>query len=147
MHIVYKLIFTNRLLEKTPPYYYIGSKTNCTIVDGKIIDRHGKPYYGSSSIKDWRKIVKTSVIEVEIFYSSEYHEDLLLKEDELIVENNAVKSFEYFNKSRPTINNYADPDYATYKHKITGKTVRLPRNDPDVISGEYLGVTAGIKYS
>lgn len=47
MDIVYWLTFTNRVQNKTPPYYYIGSKRNCTIVNGIIIDDKNHEYWSS----------------------------------------------------------------------------------------------------
>ena len=48
MNIAYKITFTNRLKLNIKPYYYIGSKSNCTIKYGIIYDKDNKPYYGSS---------------------------------------------------------------------------------------------------
>lgn len=39
MNVVYKLSFINRINAKIPPYYYIGSKTNCTFDGTNIIDK------------------------------------------------------------------------------------------------------------
>lgn len=39
-NVVYKLSFTNRIKDLEPPYYYVGSKSNCRFVDGKILDKN-----------------------------------------------------------------------------------------------------------
>ena len=38
MNIVYKITFLDRKENNEPPYYYIGSKSNCVFVDGQILD-------------------------------------------------------------------------------------------------------------
>ena len=47
MNIVYWFSFEDRIKNKTPPYYYIGSKLNCTVVNSIIYDSKGKEYWSS----------------------------------------------------------------------------------------------------
>ncbi|ASD52021.1 homing endonuclease [Pseudomonas phage PspYZU05] len=143
MDVVYKLTFINRIKEGTLPYYYIGSVSNITLIDGKMIKKNGKEYLGSSKWKGYKKIVDSSDIQVELLYTGE---DILIKERDIQIELDVVSNPEYFNLSIATINNYTDSDYATYKHS-SGKCVRLHRNDPRVLSGEYVGITKGLKSS
>ena len=55
MHCVYKITFNNRKNINKFPYYYIGSKSNCTYTNGTLYDKNGnlldKIYYGNTSGK------------------------------------------------------------------------------------------------
>lgn len=42
MNIIYKITFQHRLAQNIQPYYYIGSKTSCTVVEGVILNSKGK---------------------------------------------------------------------------------------------------------
>ena len=48
MNIVYKMTFLSRLENNTPPFYYIGMKTNCSFKDNIILGKNEKPYWSSS---------------------------------------------------------------------------------------------------
>ena len=145
MNIVYKIIFTKRKTEKNYPYYYIGSKSNCEFIDGKIIDKRNNAYYGSSSYKDYKEIVKQNIseIEIEILYFSNDYKDVLNKEHLIQIQHNVVISPEYFNQSYANINNYTDPDYSTMKNLKSGKICKIPSDHPEIISGEWVGLTTG----
>lgn len=142
MNIVYKFIFVDRIENKSPPYYYIGSKTNCTVKDGKIYDlKSGKVYVGSSRHKDYPK---NEVAILEIL--GEYKLDILLeKEKQFQLEVSAKTNPEYFNLEYATISNYCKSGYANYKHIISGKVIRLHKDDPIIKSGEYVGIHKGRK--
>lgn len=144
MNIVYKLIFKSRLERGEPPYYYIGSKTNCSIVDGEIIDKRGKQYLGSSRYPDYKQIIKNEIIELELLHVGD---DVLSVEKQYQLDNNVVKSTDYFNLSIATVSPYNTVGYGAYKHHITGKTIKLPIDDPSVLSGEYVGVSSGCNLS
>lgn len=47
MNIVYWFTFTDRVKNKTPPYYYIGSKHDCTFINGVIFDNRNIEYWSS----------------------------------------------------------------------------------------------------
>lgn len=47
MNIVYKMSFIERIKNKTPPYYYIGSKTNCWFNGHQIVETKTGKYYWS----------------------------------------------------------------------------------------------------
>ena len=141
MNIVYKVIFTQRIANNIKPYYYIGSKSNCIIKDGLIYDKDNKVYFGSSHYDEYDKIVKTDKCIVEILYIADTYSEALLFERDIQIENDVVASTEYFNLSIATINNFTDPEYATYKHIHEGKIVRLKRDHPLVKNGIYVGVT------
>ena len=148
MDIVYKLIFNKRKEKNEMPYFYIGSKSNCHVTDGKIIDKFGKEYYGSSAWENYENIVGDDDVSVVILeeVDGDYN-SLLSCEREQQIKNDVVASTEYFNKSFCQVNTYSNPNYATYKHIKTNKIVRLPRIHPSVLCGDYVGVTYGSKQS
>lgn len=145
MHVVYKLTFNKRKEQNIMPFLYIGSKSNVSIESGIIYDGRGKPYYGSSTYENYSEIVESDEIEVEIIKEFEEYFEALNYESMLQKSLDVVADPRYFNLAIATVNNFTDPNYSTYKHTITGKTVRLQRNHPMVISGEYVGVTKGMK--
>lgn len=142
-HIVYMI----ELLREDLPKYYIGSKSNCTIIDGKIYDKKNKkPYLGSAKDKSLKESIKSGcnyVVHILGTFSS--YEEALVHERIIHIQNDVVASSAFFNRSIATENNFTNNGYATYKHIKTGKTVRLPRNHPDVISGMWVGATKGNK--
>jgi hypothetical protein len=143
MHIVYKLTFNKRKKRNIMPFLYIGSKSNVSMENGIIYDRRGKEYYGSSTYENYSGIVESDDIEVEIIREFDEYVDALNFESMIQKSFDVVADPRYFNLAIATVNSYTDPNYATYKHTITGKTVRLPREHPMVISGIYVGVSKG----
>jgi len=143
-HIVY-LIKINR---ETFPNKYIGSKSNCEVVEGRIFDKSGRPYVGSSTDKEYQNIMKyCSDYAVQILGTFDTFNEAILAERDTHISNDVVASPEFFNKAIATISNYSDPEYATYKHVGTGKVCRLPRAHPKVLSGEWVGVSKGVSFS
>lgn len=140
MNIVYLIKFKVDSL----PNLYIGSKTNCTVVDGKIIDKRGKVYMGSSTDTACKDLIKSGVeTELLILGTFDTYEETIQAERTAHIANDVVADPKFFNKSLAMESNYADPSYATYKHIVTGKKARLPRNHPLVLSGEWVGITKG----
>ena len=149
MNYIYKTIFNSRLKTKTPPYYYIGSKTDSSFVDGKLLENNGNFYFGSSRYKGYKDFIDNDT-KVEILEEYEYidYNKLLQAEKHYQLKVSAKTNPEYFNLSYATdTSNYSNPDYATYKHNTTGKCIRLRRDDNLVKSGIYVGITTGIKSS
>jgi hypothetical protein len=68
------------------------------------------------------------------------YQSALQYERDMHILNDVVASPEYFNKAIATVNNFSDPNFSTYKHINTGKTVRLQKDHAMVLSGEYVGV-------
>lgn len=102
MNIVYKL---ENLDSKLGPRYYIGSKTNCDIIDGEIVDRRtGLVYQGSSanpemvSAKKRGDEFKVIVLEEVIDISK-----LLERENFWITYYNAVECNSFYNLSYATL--------------------------------------------
>lgn len=143
MNIVYRIIFNKRKQMGMMPFMYIGSKSNASIIDGIIHDKRGNPYYGSSCYKDYLQMVEEDDITVEILKDFSEYVDALNYESFIQQKLDVVADTSYFNLNIATVNNFTDPNYATYKHIITGKTVRLPRNHPAVKRGDYVGVSKG----
>ena len=96
MNIVYWLEFSQRIKNKTPPYFYIGSKHDCLIQNGVIIDSHGREYW--SSCKQPRFISALSERpKVKILHICEYPLD---EEEFYHIHYNVVKSPLFFNKAQ-----------------------------------------------
>jgi hypothetical protein len=129
------------------PFLYIGSKSNALVENGIIYDSNGKPYYGSSCYDNYMEMVQADEIEVEILKEFDNYTDALNFESEIQKNIDVVADPSYFNLSIATVNNFSDPNYATYKNTITGKTVRLPKDHHMVISGIYVGVSKGVIFS
>jgi len=143
MNIVYRIIFNKRKKSNIMPFMYIGSKSNASIVNGIIYDKNGNPYYGSSCYENYLKIVEEDDISVEVLEKFDEYVDALNYESSIQKKLDVVADPAYFNLGISTVNNFSDPRYATYKHVITEKTVRLPRDHPAVERGEYVGVSKG----
>lgn len=95
MNIVYWLEFSQRIKDKTPPYFYIGSKHNCLIKNGVIIDSHGKEYWSSckqprfiSALSERPKVKVLHVCEEPLDEEEFYHNHY-----------DVVKSPLFFNKA------------------------------------------------
>lgn len=150
MQIVYKIIFTNRLKNGIKPYFYIGSKSNCSFLNGKMIDSRNKPYFGSPKWRGYSKIVdeNSKNIKTEILFSSEKieYKDLISKELELQIANDVVENPEYFNLAFAQQNSFSAPGFALYCHKdYPEKRVRLQTDNLKVKNGEYVHVNKGRK--
>ena len=145
MHIVYRVIFSDRIKKSTPPYYYIGSKSNCCFDSGLIYDKNKKLYYGSSCYPGYTSFINDSV-KIEVISEFDSYTEALNYEAVIQKSLDVVADVEYFNLSIATTNNFTNPDYASYKHidDFNRVCVRLPRNHPKVLSGEYVGVSKGV---
>lgn len=144
MHVVYKLIFNDRISNNTKPYYYIGSKSFCKVENGVIYDKNNKPYYGSckSTLFLNSLSVETNIV-AEILYSDENYKNCLEMERIFHIENNVVKSTLFFNQAIATIATYSNPDYMTMMNIETKKICRLHK---DEIDDNWVGVSTGRKW-
>ena len=147
MNIVYKMTFLSRLENNTPPFYYIGMKTNCSFKDNIILGKNEKPYWSSSGSSKFMDCLKLEFPLVEILFESENQDDVCKKERELLCEVDARHNPNYFNMTNGTVDpTFHSSDYASYRHKDNMDVYkRLKRNDPLVLSGEFVGTTKGIK--
>lgn len=144
MHIVYLI----QLKRDEFPNKYIGSKSNCSLKEGKIYDSRGKVYIGSSTDKRLKELIDSGTdYSIQIIATFDNYNDALIAERDCHLKLDVVASPEFFNKSVATISTYTNPEYATYKHNTTQKVARLPRNHEKVLSGEWVGVTKGVVLS
>jgi hypothetical protein len=140
MHIVYLI----KINKKSLPNMYIGSKSNCSVVDNRIYCSNNKVYIGSSKDKEYQELMRwCEDYTIQVLATFTTYDEALKAEKHIHMKYDVVASPEYYNKSIATISNYTNPNYATYKHLITGKVSRLPRDHPKVISKEWVGVTSG----
>lgn len=148
MHIVYKLIFLERKKSNQFPYYYIGSKSNCSIKDGKILDKKLKPYFGSSKYKDYNLIVQNNInsLYIEILYEGESYGECVKMERQIHIKENVVMSPEYFNIRIAMDTNYSNPDFCTMKNVASGKVCRVSKDHPDVLNNLWIGTTKGLHW-
>lgn len=138
-HVVYLITFHRDKL----PNKYIGSKSNAMIVDGKIMKNRREAYVGSSNCKLFLEAKDACSYTLEILGSFDNYDEALEAEHNMHVLYDVVASPIFFNKSIARVNNYANPNYATYRHVETGKVARLPREHQGVLNGEWVGVTKG----
>lgn len=100
MNIVYWLEFTQRIKYKTPPYYYIGSKHNCYIDKGVIIDNKfssRREYWSSSELPEMIQALKDERPLVRVLSVCD---DVLSEEEWYHTHYNIPKSELFFNKAK-----------------------------------------------
>lgn len=141
MDIIYKIIFRDRLNAMTPPYYYIGSKSNCEIKGGVIFAANGQEYWGSSRYNDYPFSSEGATAEILKDMSGARYDDIIKEEYSIQKHYNVVESPEYFNLSYATVNTFSEPGYSVYRHKNNpNKIIRLKTDDCLIESGEYIHV-------
>ena len=150
MHIVYKIIFVDRLKENNPPYFYIGSKLDCEVIDNIIFYKNSsRQYIGSSSYPNYKNIYHSQKeIKIEILREVNDPENILLYEKEEQLKYDVLYSNEYFNLSYATNSTYNKKGYAVYKHKDNyKKMIKLKPDDPLVLDGTYIHLMSGFKFT
>ncbi len=140
MHIVYKIIINKLQDQNEVPYQYIGSKSNCEIVDGKIVDKRGSIYTTSSTNKEFKENMKIYGYTVELLYSSEDYEGTIEAENKYQLDNNVLYDKSYANKGIAGINIYTSPEYLTIQDE-NGLSMRIHRDDynPNIHKGNTYG--------
>lgn len=148
MNIVYKISFVKRIHSHTPPFYYIGMKTSCDYKHGKVIDKKGKCYWGSSETTSMKFALQDEVPFIEILFETNSDKMVCEKEREILLSVDAAKNYEYFNLTNGTIDwKFHSTEYANYRHKDYKDVYkRLRKDDPLVLSGIYVGTTNGLKF-
>lgn len=96
-NLVYWFTFESRLKARTPPYFYIGSKTNAKFENGVIIDKRNKEYWSSSEQSDFLSALKIEKPTVKILHMCE---DVLDEEERYHIHYDIPKSTLFFNKAR-----------------------------------------------
>lgn len=148
MDIIYKITFKDRVKNMTPPYYYIGSKSNCDFIDGVIFSKDGSEYWGSSRYSGYPYNTQGATVEVLVDMSGCEYNELIQAEFNIQADNNVVKSEEYFNLAFAAKNTFSEPGYAVYRHKDDpNKIIRLKTDDELIESGEYIHINTGISKS
>lgn len=146
MHCVYKITFLDRIKRNDPPFYYIGSLANYKFENGLLYNKRNRIYYGSSAYKGYKSICKNDNPKVEILYKNNDYKRVLYKEREFHILNDVVRNELYFNLSIACDSyNYHEIGCAIYKHKITGKQVKLRVDDELVLNGTYIHIVKGVK--
>lgn len=142
MHCVYKITFNRRKEDNIFPYYYIGSKSNYSFINGVIIDNRGDEYYGSSNYNGYNQILSDEKdhISTEILFESDNYNKTLEYERDMHIKFNVVLSDEYFNQQIATFSTYSNPEYKTMKNIKNGKVARLLEHE---ITADWKGVSFG----
>ena len=143
-HIVYLIEFTKRKSKNIMPYYYIGSKSNCIFDGTSIIAENNTVYFGSSKADGYNDAILNDTLKVHILGIYDDYDECIKNERLCHIANDVVADPRYWNLSYAMENTFSHPDYATVKHTITGKTVRLQKDHPMILSGEYVGLTKGM---
>lgn len=148
--IVYKFINKTRLKNGTPPYYYIGSKTNCAFVFGKIYDKFNKEYWSSTKNINLKQDLSEDVFEVEVLFIKNKKDETSItfyeREEQLKVEK-SIWNVEYYN------NSYANGKFTTkgkavYVNKHNkGEVLLLDTSDARVLDGTFIALSKGRKAS
>lgn len=74
MNIVYKFV------SKVSGKFYIGSKTECEVVEGKILDKSGKYYFSSCKSEEFWEELEAGHLTLEILEDNVARDDLLKRE-------------------------------------------------------------------
>lgn len=147
MNVTYKLIFKNRIENKIPPYYYIGSKSKCTIIENIIYDKNNKPYWSSSKNELFIQALKEEIPKVEILFTSENYQDAYSKEVELLNLNKVRTNIEFFNILQPNLEQFkfVSGDYISVRHiEFPYIKKRILKNSDEFFSGDWVGITKGL---
>lgn len=134
MNIVYK--FTSKVTGK----WYIGSKTECKVVEGYILNRTGKKYFTSSKDPELIQEFIDGNMELEVLAEKVAREELLDLESEYQKNSNAVKDPMCYNM---VLANQLDHSNCTYTrdckvgkgiYNIYGQTLNEVANNTSVVS-------------
>ena len=148
MHCVYKVTFNERIKRNEPPFYYIGSCANFRFENGILYNKRNHIYTGSSSYHNYKNICKEDDPVIEILYIHDDYRHVLEKEREFQILHDSIKSELYFNlKLANEVFNYHELGTAIYRHKDTGKTIKLKTDDESVLNGTYIHIMKGTKMS
>jgi hypothetical protein len=143
MNIIYRIVFESRFQRNEKPFYYIGSKSNCKFIEGKLF-KGSKEYRGSSKYNGYHNLFETETYHVEVLEILDNHKELIKREYEVQKQHSVVESLDYFNLNYAIDNLFCASGYGTYKSVHNkNKVIRLPIDHPLVLSGEYVGVSKG----
>lgn len=135
----------DRLNTMTPPYYYIGSKSNCKIKGGVIFSSNGREYWGSSRYNGYPFKSEGAIVKVLKDVTGAEYSEIIKKEYAIQKQFNVVESPDYFNLSYATVNSFSEPGYSVYRHKNNpNKIIRLKTDDYLVESREYIHINTNV---
>lgn len=96
MNVVYEFVWTKRMKAGIKPFRYIGSKTNCRILNDVIIDSHDKEYWSSCEQQRFKDAMLEEIPEVRIIASLEI-DDIINRERDEQLKVEARDNEDYFN--------------------------------------------------
>lgn len=145
-HFVYKVTFPRLVSLPDRMCYYIGSKSNATFENGILYDNKRNEYWGSSREATYKSILLEEEKTIEILFFTDNYAECLAKERDFHLKYDVVTDKKYFNKTIACDKStYTDPEYGTFRHKETRKFVRLKKDHPLVISGDYVNANFGMR--
>lgn len=144
MNVIYRYVNLTRLERNTPPYYYIGSKVECSmhkpyededryyLYDNKM----DRCYFGSPSTQSYWDHWDTDLFTVQILEKVGNRADIREREAKWLVFHNAADSDEYYNMTNVTIHtrggcsqpsaivNIYGENYAEYASRMSNRSKR-----------------------
>ena len=138
-NIIYKISFVENIKSNTLPFYYIGSKTNCKVIDNKIIYKRGKKenvYLTSGKISN--KIMSIQNYTVEVLESDIDTINVIERECYWQKRFNAIESNEYSNLVYADGGNFTNPDFINIRKIGSNDIERVNKLNCDF---EYVGAT------
>ena len=135
-NIVY--LFTNYKGQK-----YIGSKTNCIVENNKILQKGNKPYFTSSTNKEFKQSLETHEYKLEILFTTlDKTINIVEKERYYQLKYDVLNNNEFVNKTitHPKFNNIGR---ITLIHKVTKNKINIHINDFELYKNNYDSLSKG----
>lgn len=144
MNVIYKYINLTRLERGEPPYYYVGSKVECSLhkpYDDKDIyylydNKDDRCYFGSPSRQSYWDHWKTDTFTVEILEKVPDRRMCRLREEDHLCKVDAAGNIEYYNMTNVTfatkggcrdkeaiVNIYGE-NYAQFAQRMSNRSKR-----------------------
>lgn len=149
MNVVYWFTFETRLKNKTPPYFYIGSKHNCAFENGVIIDlkyTSRREYWSSCEQADFLEAIQLEKPTVKIL---DVCEDVLDEEEWYHSHYNIPKSPLFFNKAtaRGAFGGAGEraPRYGMKNSPATRRAISLALSDVPLTESHKQAVSDGLQ--
>lgn len=146
-NVIYRYVNLTRLADNDPPFYYIGSKVECSIYkpyeDDDILylydNKSDRCYFGSPSRTSYWDHWKTDKFTVEVLENVPDRKFAREKEGEWLVKVDAASNVEYYNMTNVTLTakggcidkhaivNIYGEEYATYAQRMSNRSKRDTR--------------------
>lgn len=145
MNIVYWLTFRKRVENKTPPYYYIGSKYHCSIENGFILNKRHKEYWSSCEQPRFLEALELEKPEVKILHVCE---DALSEEEFYHNHYDVAKSKLFYNLAKAS-GSYGGagenaPRFGMKNSKYTRKCISEAQKDVPKSKEHKLSISSGL---